>query len=69
VNPFDPDEHETVEDYHHFMIEHLAEECARLGGERDEARELAKHLQQSVDCWAYLAELAEAYPWLKESDG
>jgi hypothetical protein len=38
-----------------------------LEKEKDEAREIATHLMKhSVDCWAYQAELMEAYPWMRE---
>jgi hypothetical protein len=46
----------------------LSSNIEKLIEERDEARDVARHLKRSVDCWAYQAELNEAYPWLKESN-
>jgi hypothetical protein len=40
-------------------------EMELLREQRDEAREVGRHLLKSVDCWSYQAELIEAYPWLK----
>lgn len=31
----------------------------------DEARDVARHILKKEDDWAYLAELVDAYPWLK----
>lgn len=44
----------------------LAEENKVLREMLDEARDVARHLLKKEDDWAYLAELAEAYPWLKD---
>lgn len=41
--------------------------CRELEKEKDEARELASYLTvNSVDCFAYRAELLESYPWMRD---